>query len=483
MTKKPNILWICTDQQRKDSLSCYGNPFTDTRHIDSIAGRGILLEQATCQSPVCTPSRASFMTGRYPHTTTCRQNGQQIPPRETLISKIFHEAGYACGLAGKFHLAPAHPTFTKRSEVRGDDGFDVFDWSQEPSNHWAASGYQRWLHEKGVPYQITPHPSCRYVDRGMPAEYHFTTWCADKAISFIDTCEDVGVPWHFMINTFDPHAPFDPPESYYRHFLEMADSFPLPDYLEGELDNKSHYQIEEHNFATNSSKSNRGYNVHDMSDRDHRCIIAAYYAMVKLIDDQIGRILTHLAERNLLDDTLVIYMSDHGEMLGDHGIYLKGPFFYECLTNVPLIFSWPRMLPKGVRRNALVELTDLVPTLLELLDLEIPAGVQGRSFLPLLKDSSAKDFHREDVFSAFYNALAYNDPPAYVSMLKNSRYKIVVTHGFDTGELYHLEADPGEHCNLWDHPDYTAVKIQMLKRLTDRMAWTADPLPLRSCPY
>lgn len=481
--KKPNILWICTDQQRKDSLSCYGNPFTQTVNIDSIAQRGILFEHATCQSPICTPSRASFLTGRYPHTTTCRQNGQKIPDREVLITKLFHDAGYACGLVGKFHLAPAHPTYTYRTEERVDDGFDSFDWSQEPSSHWATSAYQRWLHEQGVPYRTSPNSDCPYIDEGMPAQYHFTTWCTEKALSFINTCADMDVPWHFMINTFDPHAPFDPPSSYYEDFLEQSDQFPLPDYIEGELDNKSHYQIEEHNLATNSSKSNRGYNVHNMTPHDHRCIKAAYYAMVKLIDDQVGRILELLKKKDILDNTIIIYMSDHGEMLGDHGIYLKGPFFYECLSSVPLIISYPRKLLEGVRRNALVELTDLAPTLLEVLELEREDGMQGRSFYSLLTDTQESDEHREDVFSEFYNALAYNDPPAYVSMLRTKQHKLVVTHGFEVGELYDLQEDPGEHINLWDNSEYTSVKVRMLKRLADRMAWTADPLPIRKCPY
>ncbi|MGI6029937.1 MAG: sulfatase [Eubacteriales bacterium] len=480
--KQPNILWICTDQQRKDSLSCYGNPFTNTTHIDSLAQSGVLFENCTCQAPVCTPSRASYLTGRYPHTTTCRQNGQKIPGRETLITKLFHDAGYVCGLAGKFHLAPGHPTHTYRTEERIDDGFDVFDWCHEPCYKWATSSYHRWLHEKGVEYKVTPSSLCSYVDEGMPAQYHYTTWCVEKAISFIDTCEDLHRPWHFTINTFDPHAPFDPPKDYWDHFISMMDQFDLPDYVEGELDNKPVFQLEEHNFTTNSSKSNRGYNVHDMTQQDHRYIKAAYYAMVKLIDDQIGRLLDHLKKRNLLDNTLILFMSDHGEMLGDHGIYLKGPFFYECLSSVPLILSWPGHIAQNVRRSALIELTDLAPTLLDLLGLDYPQGLQGTSFTKLLQ-KDAEDFHRENVFCEFYNALAYNDPPAYLTMLKTKRYKLVVTHGFEVGELYDLKEDPGEHYNLWDDPAHQPLKMQLMKQLMDRMAFTMDPLPARQCPY
>ncbi len=122
----PNILWICSDQQRFDTLGCYGNPYVQTPNLDKLAQDGVLFEHAYSQSPVCTPSRASFLTGRYPRTTRCRQNGQAIPPDEVLVTKLLQDAGYVCGLAGKLHLAPCNPRVCKGTEQRIDDGYDQF---------------------------------------------------------------------------------------------------------------------------------------------------------------------------------------------------------------------------------------------------------------------------------------------------------------------------------------------------------------------
>ena len=134
----PNILWICTDQQRFDTLGCYGNPYVQTPNLDKLAQQGVYyFNHAYSQSPVCTPSRASFLTGRYPRTTRCRQNGQAIPPDEVLVTKILQDAGYVCGLAGKLHLAPCNPRVCKGTEQRIDDGYDQFFWSHDPADAWS----------------------------------------------------------------------------------------------------------------------------------------------------------------------------------------------------------------------------------------------------------------------------------------------------------------------------------------------------------
>ena len=128
---RPNILWICTDQQRWDTLGCYGNPYVHTPHIDRLASEGVLFERCFSQSPVCTPSRASFLTGRYPRTTRCRQNGQDIPDDEVLVTRLLADAGYVCGLAGKLHLSACNPSVTPEMEPRIDDGYEVFHWSHD----------------------------------------------------------------------------------------------------------------------------------------------------------------------------------------------------------------------------------------------------------------------------------------------------------------------------------------------------------------
>ena len=194
--------------------------------------------------------------------------------------------------------------------------------------------------------------------------------------------------------------------------------------------------------------------------------------------------LNSLERTGQLENTLVIFMSDHGEMLGDHGMYLKGPYFYEPAVRVPLIMSWPGRIQEHVRSGALVELTDLAPTLLEAAGLEVSAGMQGHSLWPLLTGKSDAQQHRDDVYCEYYNAMAWHkDPQAHATMVRTDRYKFVSVHGLGSGELYDLIEDPNETHNHWDDPDYASVKLEMFERLCDRMAWTVDPLPQREANW
>ena len=188
-----------------------------------------------------------------------------------------------------------------------------------------------------------------------------------------------------------------------------------------------------------------------------------------------------LGRTGQLDDTLVIFTSDHGEMLGDHGIYLKGPYFYEPAVRVPLIISHPGRIAAGRRAAALVELVDLAPTLLDAAGLPRHPGMQGRSLLPLL--SGATDRHRDDVYCEFYNANSRYDPRPFATMVRDERHKLVACHGCDEGELYDLRDDPNETRNLWSDPARVETKARMLKRLCDRMAETLDPLPPREANW
>jgi arylsulfatase len=501
MSRKPNILWICTDQQRFDSLGCYGNTFVRTPNIDALAERGTLFETAFCQNPICTPSRASFMTGRYPSTCRTRQNGQDIPEQEELVTKLLRDRGdYRCGLSGKFHLSACSTDICKDEERRIDDGYEVFNWAHNPRR--TADGlptgnqYRNWLDQQGKSYQTTAfaipeeHTSCHdneaesgseywrqapLVEKGMPEPYHNTTWCAEKAVEFIQSQADDSKPWLFSVNFYDPHHPMDPPESYLNRYLDMLDEIPLPSHQPGELNNKPLFH---------SDPIECQYRFKTMSDYEHRLVKAAYWAMIDLIDAQVGRIIAALKDTGQLDDTIIIFMSDHGEIMGDHGIYLKGPYFYEPTIKVPLIMSWPGMIRDGQRSTALVELMDIAPTLLDAALVPQSERMQGKSLWPLLTGQQSNDQHHDDVYCEYYNTLTCHDnPKAYATMVRNKRYKIVRYHGVDQGELYDLKADPGEHHNLWNDPATSEVKLEMLLALSDRMAFTMDPLPVRSASY
>ena len=249
---------------------------------------------------------------------------------------------------------------------------------------------------------------------------------------------------------------------------------PLPNYRKGELENKPLYQKLDHEWAHNEP----GYfHVAGMSEDDQRQVCAAYYAMIELIDDQVGRILAALEESGQADNTLVIFMSDHGEMLGDHGIYLKGPHFYEAVVHVPVVMRWPGKIRAGEQAETFIELVDLCPTLLEAAGLEIPERVQGKSFYRVLTGEAGNASHRDSVYSEYYNAWTHER--SYGTMLRTGKEKIVVYHGDEIGELYDLEEDPGEFNNLWDDPGHKERKLELLKQAFDRSVLTMDPTPPR----
>ena len=472
MNQPPNILWICTDQQRYDTIAALGNPHYRTPHIDSLAQTGVTFTQAYCQSPVCTPSRASFLTGRYPRTTRCRQNGQSIPPTERLLPRILADHGYTCGLAGKLHLASCSHG---KVEDRIDDGYSTFHWSHHPDPDWPENAYQQWLAGLGVSWdELYSGKVNRHVKEGVPAEYHQTTWCAEMAARFIHANTDR--PWLFSVNPFDPHHPFDPPADYLSRYDPQQ--MPLPEYRDGELGNKPAWQQLDHVWAHNNPGSMR---VDELAPDDHRRIRAAYCAMVELIDDSVGRMLNALDESGQRENTIVIFMSDHGEMLGDHGLYLKGPHFYEEAVHVPLIVSWPGRLQAGLQSSALVELVDLAPTLLDFCGVPIEPQLQGASLTPICHGEVDPDHHRDHVFCEYYNSWTHHH--SYATMLRTHNEKIVVHHGHEPGELYDLATDPHEFDNLWDSPGHRELKSDLLKKCFDASAFTMDPLPERRGPF
>jgi arylsulfatase A-like enzyme len=366
-------------------------------------------------------------------------------------------------------------------ERRIDDGYSEFHWSHHSGGGWGlANEYHQWLADRGREFSTEPVEEGSSVQYGPDTESHQTTWCAEKAIEFMRAHQDDGSPWLFSVNFFDPHHRFDAPKEYLARYLERLDEIPLPNFREGELDDKPAWQGYDHAGGYGQTM---GFDFTKMNERQHRLVRASYWAMCDLIDAQVGRIIDELARTGQDRNTLILFTSDHGEMLGDHGIYLKGPYFYEPAVHVPLIISQlGTVAPRKI--GAMVELTDLAQTLLDAAGLEHHPGMQGKSLWPMLSDANSEDRHRDDVYCEYYNAMPWHkQPSAQATMVRTERYKLVAAHSLGTGELYDLEEDPRESYNHWADPDYERVKIQMLSRLCDRMAWTVDPLPLRKADW
>jgi arylsulfatase len=481
VAERPNILIICTDQQRTDTLGCYGNRFVSTPNIDRLAREGAVFENAFVQSPICSPSRGSFLTGRYPRTTRLRQNGQIIPPDEKPISRLLADAGYLAGLVGKFHLAPGAPEIATTTEPRINDGFAEFNWAQSPSDQWGMnSDYTRFLTQKGLWYATSPNEKSSWVRKGMPEDATEAAWCATRASEFISRRSKQEAPWFYLANIYAPHHPFDPPESFLARYLDRLDEIPLPAAMDDDLAAKTHYQRIDSGGAYGQVEGFLGgFGRSQMRTVDHKMVKAAYWAMCDHVDQQVGRILQALDDSGEADNTIVVYMSDHGEMLGDHNIYLKGPYFYDAAIRIPLIIRFPARIAAR-RHPELFELVNLAPTLLQAAALEVYPGMQGRSAYDWLCDELLPARADDSIYCEYYNAMPYHrGPTAHLTMLRTATHKIVVDHAHDDGELYDLRDDPLEKRNLWRDFGSLARKAELLTKLTHRMAFTVDPLPPR----
>jgi arylsulfatase A-like enzyme len=315
------------------------------------------------------------------------------------------------------------------------------------------------------------------------------------------------------VNVFDPHAPFDPPQEYRDRY--DSSKLPSPLFRQSDLAN----QLSIPGDFQNEARPPQEFNAQD--------VIASYYAMIELVDENVGRLLASLEETEQRENTVIIFTSDHGETLGDHGLLTKGCRFYEGSVRVPLIISWPGQFPlqeepviedspeddgsgeeeetiseesndnasadspapAGFVSSALVELIDIAPTLLELAGLPIPLRMQGRSLLPILRGELPPDQHRDFVRCEFYRAqnpdvvsrVQYEG--SYATMYRDTRHKIVVYHGHEQGELYDLEKDPGEFENLWNDPDYVDLRFDLMRRNFDALAFSVDPGPPQKTPF
>ncbi|CAM3098292.1 Arylsulfatase [Klebsiella spallanzanii] len=463
---QPNILWICTDQQRWDTLSCLGTPGAQTPHIDNLAAAGVLFERAYVQSPICTPSRASFLTGMYPIAHQIQRNGnRRFPEHLHLLPRSFQQAGYRTGLIGKLHLSASQHGV----EQRPDDGYDEFYWSQHPHPDWSEGhDYQTWLEEKGVDPQALYAHAQGAIYPGVEAEFHQTTWATERAREFISRHQQS--PWFLSINLYDPHPPFDPPQAYLQRI--DADAIRPPLFAESDLAHQARFTRvdQQTKKAVNPNVAVEGESLQGSHDTppeswDAKAIRAAYFAMIAQIDDLVGSLTSLLDESGQRQNTLVIFMSDHGEMLGDHGLLYKGCRFYEGLVHVPLIVSWPQRFAPQRRSNALVELVDIPATLLESAGLPIPAQNQGLSLYALLNGDSALHQHKPYVLSEYFDALGFpGSIGSRASMYFDGRYKLIVYHDAEEGELFDLDNDPHEFHDRWHDPQFKPLKAQLIQQ-------------------
>lgn len=456
MAGPPNILLYCTDQQRFDTIAALGNPHVRTPTLDGLVREGVAFTRTYCQSPICTPSRSSFMTGQYPsRVRNCRNGNESFPSQPALISRLIADAGYDCGMVGKFHLQSSG----KRTEPRLNDGYRYWKFSHAPRDDWPSGhDYADWVRARGGDLN-----ALRESEDRVPTELHQTTWVSDCAIEFIEQSRTQ--PWFLTLNPYDPHPPFIPPKNYRDQF--NAGDMPGPYFQPGDI--ATQQKLAAIDFQTESKHPD------EFNGREQQ---ALYYAMIAQIDDQFARILDCLDASGQRENTVIVFTSDHGETLGDHGLLFKGCRFYEGLVRVPLIFSWPGQFESDLRAGGLTELLDMSATLLEVAGVPLPESHQGRSLIPVLRGQANADRLRDYVRCEYFDAL---DPHfcinegdhTFATMYRDDRYKLVVYHGHRLGELYDLQIDPWEHNNLWDEAEHQTLKCDFIHRSFDATMQTS----------
>lgn len=489
MADRPNILWYCSDQQRFDTIGALNNPHVNTPRLDDFMKGAVTFDYAYCQAPICTPSRSSFLTGMYPSAVGVKGNGNDTWPdyyADRLIPNILTRAGYHCGLVGKLHLAGA----ANAQENRVDDGYGYFQYSHAPKGpNDYGHDYADWIRQQGsdpaellLEYNQMDSYRKGATEKSfggvyepteekdnVPPHLHQTYWCTEKSIEFVDKNRRENQPWMLSVNPFDPHAAFDPPYEFYRRY--DVDGMPGAHFEDGDLEHQQKLVEAGVDFQSKPRHPDAW---------DHKRVQAAYYAMIEQVDHEFGRLLDHLDAIGERENTIVVFMSDHGEALCDHGLLLKGCRFFEGLTRVPLMVSWPTGYRQDIVSDALVELMDLVPTFLDAAGLETPYWVQGKSLTPLL--SGETDRHRDFVRTEFFGAINYPDQ-THATMYRDRRWKFVDYHGKDLFELYDLENDPWEHNDLSESPDHQDTLHDLMRKSFDATVYATPPFSPRTMPF
>jgi arylsulfatase A-like enzyme len=497
MAQRPNILLITSDQQRGDCFGFEGRK-VKTPHLDLMARSGTRFSACITPNNVCQPARASILTGLLPLTHGVWDNGVDLDPAVGTggFGGRFAQAGYATGFIGKAHFSTKHtfaPTGTPECEFNMQDyapdwrgpymGFEHVELVVEghnrnlPQKPPGGQQYEYWYYKDGLGDWKNEHylkklppdaGAAQTWHSALPPVWHNSSWVGNQTIEFIRNNKDR--PFLAWASFPDPHHPFDAPDPWSR--MHHPDEVDLPLHRVKDLERRPWWhkaslegkpQLMRPDMAAHREKGSR---VPDQTEEQLRHLIANYYGMISLIDHNVGRCLTALENYGLADNTLVVYTTDHGDWLGDHGLLLKGPMMYEGLLRVGMIFSGPGV-PRGRIVTDPVATTDLAATFYDYCSVDAGRDLHSRSLRPLMQnESAARDF-------------AYNEWKVHPSRtglaldlrcVRTRDAKLTLELASGAGELYHLGNDPYEMDNLFGNPDYAALQ----KELTDMIRSRPD---------
>ncbi len=471
---KPNLLFIMTDQQRYDALGANGNSVIRTPNLDRIAEDGLNFAEYYTNCPVCVPSRCTLFTGRYPHAHRIRENYNPLEAgREIHLFRVLKHAGYALGYVGKNHLL-------EDPEWQNFDFTDVWNYDHrlsedEEAVEQFAKSRRKPMREIGVWAGATFHDH--------PPEHTRPYVKASSAVEFLDQ-RPKDRPFCLCLSFSDPHAPHIALEKYREVY--PPDEMELYPAREGEWEDKMS------RFPVKAQASG----VNEANEEQKRHFMAVYYSMISWVDEQIGRVLQKLHEEGLDERTIIVFTSDHGEFCFEHGMCKKDLVLLNSLLHVPLLVCWPGELEPGEVGDTLMEEVDVMPTLLEVMGIETPFGVQGRSIMPHVRGEA--EGHKDAVHAEicppwlfnpfpdyesfeeywhenFDGPVSFNVPGDFTKSVRTRDYRYVWYHNGEE-ELYDQRSDPHELHNVADDPEYREILQAMRWKLGEWHMQTEDPL-------
>ena len=444
MGDRPNVLVIVTDQQRGDAFGAAGNDAIRTPAIDRLASEGVVCQKAFTESPECVPARAVMLTGRLPADTGALGNVSPLREGFPTFPRVLRDEGYATWAVGKMHFWP----------VRADHGFDTLDLGEELSRPEEDDYLQYldkvgfgWVHEPaGIRHELyyLPQPS------QLPDEHHVTTWTGERTLARLEEAARRGRPFLGVASFVKPHPPFDPTVPY----LTAYDPEVLPDPI---AQTSPPFPLEQ---AQSYMKWRE-----ETPAALARTLKAYYYATITQLDVQIGRILDCLEETGMADDTLVIFLSDHGELLGDHGQYGKRSF-YEGGARIPFVVRWPGQVSAGVTHGGVVGQQDLAATVLTAAGgdaARFAASLPGRDVVADVGDRASRE-PRDVLVGSLYNGKA----AIFGALHERWRWSYSVAGGRE--RLFDVDADPLEQVDLGSSADHADVRARMRAAVVDVLA-------------
>lgn len=477
---RPNILLITSDQQHFDTLGVT-NPRIKTPNLNRLAYEGTRFDRAYCPNPVCTPTRASIITGVYPSQHGAWTIGVKLPEDVPTVGDIFRKHGYATCLIGKAHFQPlaskpgsesleCQPILRDLDFWRKFHGpWYGFEHIEVARNHadesHAGQHYAIWMEEKGLKnwrdyfWKWPENEPKRKHKWDLPVEYHYSCWTAERSIAWMEKCKAEDKPFFLWASFQDPHPPYLVPEPW-------ASMYDPDDMVPGKLTPGEHDANPPHFRKTQEEKPDfsmyretfgaHGFHSHLISEDALKKDMAIYYGMINLMDQQIGRILEALDRLGLAKNTMVVFSTDHGHFLGQHGLRAKGPFHYEDMIRVPFIVWYPDHVPQNHVDSSLQSLVDLAPTFLAAAGIEVPGFMTGLNQFDAWCGRAPAP--REHVIVEN----RHEPTKVHLRTYVDQRYKITVYRNHDYGELFDLQEDPGEVRNRWADPSYAKIKSELL---------------------